>query len=114
MEIFRRLSGQVLIDLREMEGDYRTFNLAIDKTQSIAYMAIACIALVGTLGIDILIFKDTPALFWQMVVYRVSFLVLTAVIILVMLRTNRVRTFDRLALSWIITMLVFLLIINLN
>jgi len=111
--MLRKLSSQVLIDLREMEGDYRAFNLSADKTQSIAYMVIAGIAIVGTLGLDTLIFKDQPVLFWQMVIYRVSFLVFTAFSIFAMLKTNRVRTFDRLALSWIIVMMVFLLTMNL-
>ena len=101
-----------MIDLQEMEGDYRASNLAIDKAQSILYMIIASLATLGTLGADLLLFEDRPGLFWWMIVYRGSFILFTAMIIFIMLKTERVRIFDRLALVWIIAFMVFLLILN--
>jgi diguanylate cyclase (GGDEF)-like protein len=113
MEIFRNLSSQVLLDLKELEGDYRTSNLFIDKAQSILYMIIISFGTVVMLILDLL-FESRPGMFWWMVVYRSAFLLFTAFIIYAMSRTNRVRNFDHLALTWIVVTLISLLILNLT
>src|SRR5262245_49902713 len=112
MEMFRKLSSQILIDLRELEGDYRASNLSIDKAQSILYMIIVNIGGVCMLSVDWLFFKDRPGMFWQMMVYRGIFLLFTVAIILVMNKTNRVRIFDQLVLGWIIMTMLSLLFLN--
>jgi diguanylate cyclase (GGDEF)-like protein len=112
MEIFKKLSSQNLIDLQEMEGDYRASNLPIDKAQSILYMIIVNIGGIGMLGVDRLFFKDRPDMFWQMVVYRSAFLLFTAVIIFAISKTSRVRIFDQLIRVWIIMTMLSLLLLN--
>src|SRR4030095_13847664 len=95
-----------------MEGDYRASNLPIDKAQSILYMIIVNIGGIGMLGVDRLFFKDTPNMFWQMVVYRGAFLLFTAVIIFAISKTSRVRIFDQLIRVWIIMTMLSLLLLN--
>jgi diguanylate cyclase (GGDEF)-like protein len=112
MEIFKKLSSRNLIDLQEMEGDYRASNLPIDKAQSILYMIIVNIGSIGMLGVDRLFFKDRPDMFWQMVVYRGAFLLFTAVIIFAISKTSRVRIFDQLIRVWIIMTMLSLLLLN--
>lgn len=114
MEMFKKLSSQILLDLQEMEGDYRASNLPIDKAQSILYMIIVNLSAIGMLSVDWLFFQDRPNMFWRMVVYRSIFVSFTAVIIFAMSKTNLVRIFDQLALIWIIVTMLSLLILNLT
>ena len=51
-EMLKKLSSQTLLDLKELEGDYRASNLPIDKAQSTLYMIIVNISAVGMLGVD--------------------------------------------------------------
>lgn len=111
-EMFKKLLGQNLVNLQEMEGDYRASSLSIDKAQSILYMGIANIGGISMLRVDWLFFKDTPDIFWQIVASRGLFLLFTAVIIFAMNKTNRVRIFDQLALIWIMVTMLSLLISN--
>src|SRR5262245_46266244 len=109
MEMLKKLSSQMLLDLKDMEGDYRASNLPIDKAQGILYMIIVNISAVVMLGVDWLFYKDSLDLFWQMVFYRILFILFTAVIIFSVSRTDRVRIFDQLTLTWIIVTVLSLL-----
>ena len=112
MEIFRRLSSQILIDLREMEGDYRAASLAVDKAQTILAMSISALSIMGMLAVDILLFQGSAGFFWRVVLYRSVFILFTALIIFVVSKTDLVRIFDRLILGWLIAMIAFLLLFN--
>jgi len=101
MEMFKRLSSQILIDLQDSEGDYRVFNLQIDKAQSVLSMVIASFGILGTLWLDRLIYSDRPDLFWWMVIYRSCYALITALIIFFIIKTNKVRVFDRLIFAWL-------------
>jgi diguanylate cyclase (GGDEF)-like protein len=114
MEIFRKVASQNLLDLKEMEGDYRAANLPIDKAQSFLYMTIVTISAVGMLTADLFFFEGQPEIFWRMVLYHLAFILFTVVIIFAIRKTTRVRTFDQLALAWILVTLVSLLIENLS
>ena len=113
-EMLKKLSSQTLLDLKELEGDYRASNLPIDKAQSTLYMIIVNLSAVGMLGVDWLFYKDRPELFWQMVFYRILFILFTALIIFAVSKTDRVRIFDQLTLAWIIVTILSLLLLNLT
>ena len=110
--MFRNLFSQTLIDLQDLEGDYRVFNLQVDKAQSILSMIIASISIAGLLAVDMLFFKDQPAMFRWMVIYRGSFILFTGVMIFAIVKIDKVRIFDRLILSWLATAIVFLVMTN--
>ena len=112
MEIYKKLSSQILLDLKELEGDYRAANLPLDKAQSILYMVIVNIGGLGMLSTDWLFFRDGPGRFWQMVIYRGVFLLFTAILIRAISKTSRVRNFDQLIRGWIIVTLSCLLYLN--
>src|SRR5215813_7945723 len=113
MDMFKKLWGQILLDLKELEGDYRASNLSLDKAQSIFYMIIVNLSAVGILSVDLLFFRDRLEMFWQMVAYRSVFILFTAIIIVAMMKTDRVRVFDQLALLWIVVTTLSLLMLNL-
>jgi diguanylate cyclase (GGDEF)-like protein len=110
--MFKNLFSQSLIDLQDLEGDYRVFNLQIDKAQSILSMLIASISVFGLLVVDMLLYKNQPDLFQWMVVYRGGFILFTALVIFVITRVDKVRVFDRLILGWLSITILFLLITN--
>jgi len=112
MEMFRRLSSQIVIDLQDSEGDYRVFNLQIDKAQSVLSMVIASFGILGTLWLDRLIYSDRSDLFWWMVVYRSCYALITALIIFFIIKTNKVRVFDRLIFAWLAVTILCLLLFN--
>jgi len=110
--MFRNLFSQTLIDLRDLEGDYRVFNLQIDKAQIILSMIIASISIFGLLMVDMVLFKNQPGMFQWMVIYRGGFILLTVLVILVLARIKKVRIFDRLVLGWLALTIIFLLATN--
>jgi len=110
--MFKNLFSQTLIDLRDLEGDYRVFNLQIDKAQIILSMIIASISIFGLLMVDMVLFKNQPGMFQWMVIYRGGFILLTVLVILVLAKINKVRIFDRLILGWLALTIIFLLATN--
>ena len=112
MEIFRKLSSQILTDLRELEGDYRVFNLQIDKAQGMLSMMIACVGIFGMLWGDRLIFPARPDLVWWMAFYRGCYVAGTALAIFALTKINKVRIFDRLIFGWLAFTILWILTFN--
>jgi diguanylate cyclase (GGDEF)-like protein len=112
MEMFRKLSSQVLTDLQDLEGDYRVFNLPIDKAQGVLSLILACFGIMGMLWVDKLIYSDRPNLFAQIVVYRSFYILITIFMIFAISRSNKVRVFDRLIFSWLAVTIVCLVLYN--
>ena len=110
--MFKRLFSQILIDLRDLEGDYRVFNLQVDKAQSIISMIIAAVSVFGLLVVDAMVFKQRTDLFRWMLLYRGSFVLFTAIVIYAIVKIDKVRVFDRLVLGWLSVTLLYLLTSN--
>ena len=99
--MFKGFVSQILIDLGELEGDYRVFQLKNDIAQSILSISIASISMLGMLRMDSLLFKGRPNLFMLMAIYRIGFILVSFLIMLAISKTTKVRIFDRLLLGWI-------------
>jgi len=112
MDLFRKLSSQILTDLQELEGDYRVFNLQIDKAQSMLSMIIACVGILGMFWADRLIFTTTPDVFGQMLIYRGCYVLISALFIFAIIKADKVRIFDRLLFSWLVFTILCLLLFN--
>lgn len=112
METFKKLSSQILVDLKDTEGDYRVSSLPLDKAQAIFSLIFVGFCIVAMLWVDWLLFKEEPKLFRLMALYRGGFILFTAVFAIAISRTNKVRIFDRLVLVWISALLAFLLLFN--
>jgi diguanylate cyclase (GGDEF)-like protein len=110
--MFKRLFSQILIDLRDLEGDYRVFNLQVDKAQSIISMIIAAVSVFGLLVVDAMVFKQRTDLLQWMLIYRGSFVLFTAIVIYAIVKIDKVRVFDRLVLGWLSITLLYLLTSN--
>ena len=110
--ILKRFASQYLVNLGDMEGDYRNFQLKDDIRQSILFMFITIISVLSMLRMDFLLFKDQPDLFTLLLVYRFAFVFVTSFIIAAIRKANKVRIFDRLVLGWISFTVFYLLLFN--
>jgi len=110
--MFRGFFSQILIDLGELEGDYRVFHLKNDIAQTILSFSIASISMLVTLGTDALLFTGRPDLFMKMACYRAGFILVSLVIMFAISKTTKVRIFDRLVLGWISFAVLSILLFN--
>ena len=110
--MLKRFFAETLIDLGELEGDYRVFYLKNDIAQTILSLTIAMISILGMLRVDAILFKDRPALFLVVIVYRGSFVLTTLLVMLAIRKTSKVRVYDRLVFAWIVLMILFFVLFN--
>ena len=110
--MFKGFFSQILIDLGELEGDYRVFHLKNDIAQSILSISIASISMLGMLRMDALLFMDRPNLFMWMALYRGEFILVSFLVMLAISKTTKVRIFDRLLLGWISFAVLSLILSN--
>jgi diguanylate cyclase (GGDEF)-like protein len=112
--MLKRISKQFLVDLGELEGDYRVFHLKDDIAHSTLYMSIAILSVLGMIRMDVLLYKSRPNLVLWLLLYRGGYILLTILTILVLRKTNKVRIFDRVMLAWMAITVFFLLVFNLT
>ena len=102
LNMLKRFQSRFLVDLGEMEGDYRVSHLKDDVSQSTLYISIAILSVLSTIRMDGLLYKSSPTLFIASIIYRGVFILMSLLIITAIRRTNRVRFYDRLMLAWLI------------
>jgi diguanylate cyclase (GGDEF)-like protein len=107
-----RLWRQFLLDLGEMEGEYRAFHLRDDIRQSIFYILIATVSVVSMIGTDAVLYKDQPGPFLEMLLYRLLFAFVSMLVILAIRRTMKVNVYDWFLMGWLSFVILFLLLFN--
>ncbi len=110
--MFKRISSQFLVDLGEMEGDYRIFNLKDDIVLSVLYLSIATISVLGMISMDGLLYRDSPNLFMWLIIYRGGYILGSILITIVIRKTSKARIYDRLVFTWLLITIFFLLLFN--
>jgi diguanylate cyclase (GGDEF)-like protein len=110
--MFRGFFSQILVDLGDMEGDYRVFHLKNDIAQTILSLIIASISILGMLRMDAWYFRDKPDLLMLLAIYRIGFVFLTFVIVFAITKIRKVRIYDRLVLGWVFCTILFLVLSN--
>src|SRR5215210_1826718 len=110
--MLKRFWRQFLLDLGEMEGEYRAFHLRDDIRQSIFYILIATVSVVSMLGTDAILYKGQPGPFLGMLFYRLIFAFVSLLVILVIRRTMKVNVYDRFLMGWLSFVILFLLLFN--
>ena len=113
-DFYKRIMGNPLTDLGNLEGDYRVFNLRGDTRQSILYISIINIGVLLMLVVDAFFFETSQYQFTRLMVYRCGYVLIATVIGVAMYRTNRVKTYDRLSFFWILFTILFVLLVNLT
>lgn len=110
--MIKRFFSEILIDLGELEGDYRVFHLKDDIAQTVLALTVAMISVLAMLRVDAILFEDRPELFMWIVLYRGGFVLITLLVMLAILRTKKVRVYDRLVFAWIFLMILFFVPFN--
>jgi len=109
--MFRHLFSENITDLGELEGDYRAFHLKYDIALSLLSYSIASISILAMLFTDVVLYKNNSDLFDLMVLGRIGYILITIVIMVATLYSNKVRMFDRLVAGWLLfTVLCFMLV----
>ena len=110
--MLKRILHQFLLDLGDMEGEYRAFHLREDIRQSRFYILIATVSVLIMSGADTILYENRPDLFFWMLVYRLGFGFVSLLILFVMWKTVKVKIYDRLMLGWLLFVVLFLLLFN--
>jgi diguanylate cyclase (GGDEF)-like protein len=111
--MLNRFKSWFLVNLGEMEGDYRVFHLKDDIAQSILYISIATLSILSMIRMDALLYKNRPDLFMGLVVYRSGYIFVSLLIMAAIRKTGKVRIYDRLMLVWLSLTIFSLLLFNL-
>src|SRR5215212_956495 len=106
--MFKKFQRRFLVDLGEMEGDYRVFHLKDDILQSILSISIASLSVLSAIGMDLLD-RNKPDSFLSMLIYQGVYLLLSLAILVAIPKTSKVRRYDRLMLGWLSATLLSLL-----
>ena len=112
IDFFKRVMGNPLADLGNLEGDYRVSNLRGDIKQSLLYIAIISFSVLAMLGADAMVFRNHPSLFKVMVFCRVDYVLINFLFGVVLYKTDKVRNFDRLIFCWIFFTVLALVLFN--
>src|SRR5687768_814365 len=110
--MIKRFFSGTLVDLGELEGDYRAFHLKDDIAQTSLFLIVAIISTLAMLRVDVILFKDRPELFMPVLVYRGSFILATILVMLAIRRTSKVRVYDRIVFAWMVLMILFFVSFN--
>lgn len=110
--MLKRILSRFLIDLGEIEGDYRAFYLKDDIAYSTLYISITMIGVISLLRVDALLFEDRPDLFLWMVLYRGGFILISILVVVALRKTNGVKAYDRIIFGWLFLTVLFLILFN--
>ncbi|HXF85898.1 MAG TPA: GGDEF domain-containing protein [Anaerolineales bacterium] len=110
--MFKWLFGNSLIDLGELEGDYRVYHLQNDIRQSTIALRVIAIGTLASLPVDALLLGDKHHVLALLAVLRMGFIVATLATILTIQRTKKVKVFDRMIIGWLTASIIFLNILN--
>jgi diguanylate cyclase (GGDEF)-like protein len=110
--MFKQFFSQLVVDLGELEGEYRIFHLKDDISHSILYISIAIISVFSMIRIDRLLYQNRPDLILWLIFYRGGYIIISIVIVIALLKTNNVNVYDRLVIAWMMITIFFLLLLN--
>ncbi len=110
--MFKKILHRFLTNLGEMEGDYRVSNLKDDIVYDTLYISIAMLGVLSMSGIDALLARGRPSLFTWLMLYRIGYVLVSAVVIVMLWKTNKVRMHDHLLFGWLVFTILFFLLYN--
>lgn len=110
--MLKRIASRFLVDLGEMENDYRAFYLRDDIAYSTLYICIAIIGVFSMFSMDGLLYPDRSDLTLRLTLYRGGYILVSMLTIFAIRRTGKVRWYDRLIFFWILITVFFLLLFN--
>jgi diguanylate cyclase (GGDEF)-like protein len=110
--MLQRFLNQFLLDLGELEGDYRTYHLKDDIRQSSFYILLGTVSVLSMITMDAALYQNRPNLFLWMILARVGFGFVSVLILIAIWRTLHVKTYDLFMIGWLSLVILFLLLFN--
>src|ERR1044071_3013991 len=110
--MLKRFQGRFLVDLGEMEGDYRVFHLKDDIAQSTLYISVAILSVLSMIFTDVLLYKNRTDFLGGLTIYRGAYILISLLIIAIIRNISKVRIYDRLMLAWLSFTIFSLLFFN--
>jgi len=110
--MFKGFRRQFLLDLGEMEGEYRASHLKDDIRQSIFYILIVIVSVLSMIAADRVLYHEQPTLLSILSIYRGVLAFMSVLILGTIWKTSRVRVYDAFMFVWLTLTLVFLLLFN--
>jgi hypothetical protein len=108
--MLKRFQRRFLVDLGEMEGDYRVFHFRDDIAQSTLYISIAILGVLSMIGIDLFLYRNGSDSLLGLTIYRAIYILISGLVMLGIRRTSKVRIYDRLILGWVLLTILSLLL----
>ncbi len=110
--MLKKFRHQFLLDLGEMEGEYRASHLRDDIRQSTLYILIAIISVLSMIGTDSLVDNASTNVRMWLTISRSAFAVISGLVMVAIWRTVKVKVYDQLMLVWLFLTILFLLLFN--
>lgn len=110
--MLKKFRSQFLLDLGELEGDYRAFHLKDDIRQSSFYIILATAGTVIMIGSDVLLYRNRQDLLLWMLLYRGGFVFISILVLIAIRSVSKVKSYDRLMMAWLGFVILFLLLFN--
>lgn len=112
--MLKRFFRRFLVDLGEMEGDYRVFYLKDDIAYSSLYISIAIVGTFSMFTLDALLYPARPNLTIWLIFLRGGYILVSILIVGAIRKTSKVRVYDRLVLAWLLVTIFLLLFLKLT
>ena len=110
--MLQRFFGQFLLDLGELEREYRSFHLKDDIRQSRFYIIVSALSVLSMIASDATLYRDQPQLFLGMILARVGFVFVSLLIMVTIWRTVNAKLYEALMMVWLSSVIAFLLLFN--
>lgn len=107
--MINRILSRFLVDLGEMEGDYRVFYLKEDIAYGNLYISIAILSTFSMFMIDGLLYPARPNVNAWLFLLRGAYILISFLLVGAIRKTTKVRAYDRLLIAWILITIGFLL-----
>lgn len=92
--MFNKLFSQILLDLGNMEGEFRRYHLRDDAaTLVIIGFCFTCASAV-MIHVDFLFYRGDSYLFYWVLMFRILHVLVTAVFLFAAVRTREIQKFD--------------------
>ena len=105
--MFKRLFGQILLHLGDLEDEFRLFHLRDDIAMFIITAVCMLLANVIMLRVDFILYQTSMDLFYLMIPFRSIQILLSGFFLFMVRRTKQVQKFDLLVFSWLLLNVIY-------
>ena len=105
--MFKRLFGQILLHLGDLEDEFRLFHLRDDIAMFIITAVCMLLANVIMLRVDFILYQTSMDLFYLMIPSRSIQILLSGFFLFMVRRTKQVQKFDLLVFSWLLLNVIY-------